>query len=264
MFTLSSDFAVSYPMLVLVSFLVGLGSFVDASAGGGGLITVPAYLLTGMPAHFAYGTNKVSAACGTFLAAVKFWRSGAMNIFAAFWAMLGSLTGSYLLARAALMLSDMTLRTLQLVVIPFVAVVILARKNFSDEDRSGIFSGRKLGLMSFVIGFCIGGYDAIIGPGTGTFAIIAFALVTKFDLKTAAGNAKVLNCASGAASLAAFAMAGTVYWKLAIPTTICSLLGNQLGARLALKNGAKYIRPMLICVLSLLLIKLACDVIGRI
>lgn len=261
MFQITPDFAISYPMLALVCFLVGLGSFIDASAGGGGLLTVPAYLLTGMPAISAYGCNKVSASLGTLLSVIKFWRAKAIDFFAALWAMVGSLTGSYLFAQLALMLSDKTLRTLQLIVIPLVAVIILFKKNFSDENHSDIFSHKKLGIISYFIGFFIGGYDAIIGPGTGTFAIIAFALITKFDLKTASGNAKVLNWASGFASLIAFWMAGVVLWKIAILTSTCSILGNQLGARLAIKNGAKYIRPMLICVLTLLLLKMAYDLI---
>lgn len=262
MFTLAGDFAISYPMLALVCFLVGLGSFIDASAGGGGLITIPAYLLTGMPAHFAYGCNKVSAMCGTSLAAYKFWKNGAVHFYSAFWAMVGSLTGAYILSHVALALSDAALRTIQLVVIPCAAVIILSKRNFGDEDHCDVLSRGRLGIVSFFIGLFIGGYDAIVGPGTGTFAIIAFACLTKFGLRTASGNAKVLNWASGFASFIAFCMAGAIFWKLAIPTTICSIIGNQFGSKLALKNGAKYIRPMLVCVLSLLMIKLAYDLVS--
>jgi len=261
MIQLSADFSISYAMFFLVCFLIGLGSFVDASAGGGGLITMPAYLLTGMPAHFAYGCNKVSAMLGTSYAAFTFWRHGAVHIFSALWAMAGSLSGAYLLAQLALILSDTTLRTLQLVVIPCVAVVILLKKNLSDDNKSSIYTRKQLAFLSFIIGFLIGGYDAIVGPGTGTFAILAFALITKFDIKTASGNAKVLNWASGFASFVAFCMAGAIYWKLALPAAVCSIIGNRFGSKLALTKGIKYIRPMLVTVLTLLLLKLAYDLI---
>lgn len=263
MIQLSADFSISYAMFFLVCFLVGLGSFIDASAGGGGLITMPAYLLTGMPAHFAYGCNKVSAMTGTTLAATTFLSHGAVHLFSALWAMAGSLSGAYLFARLALLLSDTTLRTLQLIVIPLAAIVIFFKKNLSEENQSYIFSRRKIAVLSLAIGFFIGGYDAIIGPGTGTFAIIAFAFVTKFDLTTASGNAKILNWASGFASFVAFFAAGTIYWKLALPAAVCSIIGNMFGAKLALSKGARYIRPMLIIVLSLLLVKLAIDLVFK-
>lgn len=261
MIQLSANFSISYGMFFLVCFLIALGSFIDAAAGGGGLITIPAYLLTGMPAHFAYGCNKVSAMTGTSFAAITFWRHKAVHIFSALWAMVGSLTGAYLLAHLALMLSDTTLRTIQLVVIPFAAVVILFKKDLSDEDNHEIYSRNKFALISFFIGFLIGGYDALVGPGTGTFAILAFALITKFDIRTASGNAKILNWASGFASFIAFFMAGTIYWKLAIPAAVCSIIGNKFGSSLALSKGLKFICPMLIIVLTLLLAKLAYDLI---
>ena len=116
--------------------------------------------------------------------------------------------------------------------------------------------------LAVVIGLLIGVYDGLVGPGTGTFAIIAFTSVLKFDLRTASGNAKVLNLASNYASLITYIGAGNVPFALAIPCAVCNILGAILGSHFALSKGGKFIRPMLLVVLVLLLGKMAMDLLG--
>ena len=99
----------------------------------------------------------------------------------------------------------------------------------------------------------------MFGPGAGTFAIFAFSSIMKYDLKTASGNAKIVNLASNYASLLTFALAGTVYYQIAIPAGICNIIGNYIGSAYALKKGGKFIRPMMIVVLIFLLGKIAFD-----
>lgn len=250
---------VSLPMILLVSLLVGLGGFVDASAGGGGLITLPAYMATGLPVHVVYAANKFSSACGTTFSSAMFLRKKAFDGKVALIAAATSFLGSGLAARLVLILPDRVLKTLVLVMLPLAAVIIFSQRNQPEENRSEeVPLGKKL-LIAALIGFFIGGYDGLVGPGTGTFAILAFTAILKYDLRTASGNAKLLNLASNYASLATYLLAGTVPFALAIPCALCNIGGALLGSHFALSRGAKFIRPMMLVVMGLLLIKLATD-----
>lgn len=256
-----SEYSVTVPMVLLVSLLVGLGGFVDASAGGGGLITLPAYMATGLPVHLVYAANKFSSVCGTSFSSAMFLRKGALDGKVALIAAAASFLGSGLAAHLVLFLSDRVLKTLALVMLPIAAVIIFSQRNRSEENRSGEIPLKKKLLLAAGIGFFIGGYDGLIGPGTGTFAILAFTAILKFDLRTASGNAKILNLASGYASLVTYLLAGMVPFALAIPCAVCNIGGAMLGSHFALSRGAKFIRPMLLVVMALLLVKLAADLL---
>ncbi len=245
------------PTFFFLCFLVGLGGFVDASAGGGGLITLPAYAVTGLPMHTIFAANKFSASCGATMSASMFLRNGALHWPVALTAAASSFVGSALASQVVLLLPDALLKTMVLVMIPFAALLIFSQRRQPDEDRE-VPMGRRL-LLTVFIGLLIGGYDGLIGPGTGTFAITAFTAILGFDLRTASGNAKLLNLASNYASLVTFLFAGTIPFALAIPCGICNVCGAWLGSRFALRKGAKFIRPMMLAVMVLLLVKLAAD-----
>ena len=143
-----------------------------------------------------------------------------------------------------------------LAVVPVMAVFLLLKRDFGQEDRSGQLSRGQLMAMAAGIGLIIGGYDGFFGPGAGTFLMLAFTGLCRFDLLTASGNTKVANSASNLASLVTFALAGEVLWSVGIPAALCGVAGNYLGSGLALKGGAKVIRPMFFVVLALLLARL--------
>lgn len=241
---------------VFICFMAFLAGFVDASAGGGGIITIPAYLFIGLPPHIALGTNKLSSCCGTLFAVISFWRGKAVNMRSALYAAAGSFVGSALGARTALMLDSGTLRTMLFILLPCAAAVIFFNRRLGESESTVALSSLKFALLSFTIGLLIGGYDGLVGPGTGTFAIIAFSLLMHFDLRTASGNAKILNLVSNVTSVVTFAAAGTIAYSIALPAGLCGIAGNCLGAHCALKGGARFIRPMLLVVLALLMIKL--------
>lgn len=249
-------------MLLFLMLMTGFAGFVDSAAGGGGLISLPAYLFAGLPVHYTYGTNKFSAACGTTFATAQFFQKGAMNIRVGLLAAVGSFVGSALGSHIVLLLSDQVLRTMMLIILPVAAVLILWRRDLPDENRDDGTLNAKKAVLALAIGLGIGLYDGIFGPGTGTFAIIAFTSVLKFDLRTASGNAKVLNLASNYASLITYIGAGNVPFALAIPCAVCNILGAILGSHFALSKGGKFIRPMLLVVLVLLLGKMAMDLLG--
>ena len=245
--------------LVYICPLIFLAGFIDSAAGGGGTISVPAYLLTGMPAHLAVGTNKLSASIGTVFAAARFIKNKAIDIRTSAVSGILSLLGAALGAQVVLLVDDRTLRLLLIVALPCVALFLIFRKNKTIEcNREGISTRRTIVLAS-VIGFSIGLYDGIIGPGTGTFAIIAYNTFMRYDLKTASGNAKILNLASNLASLVTFALTGNVIYVLGLPAAVFGIAGNYLGSGFAIKKGAKFIRPMLFIVLAILLAKVIYD-----
>lgn len=241
--------------------MTGFAGLVDSAAGGGGLISLPAYLFAGLPAHYTYGTNKFSAACGTTFATARFFKNGALDLKVGLLAAAASFAGSAVGANIALHISDAMLRRLLLVILPIAAVLILSRRNVPDENHyDGRLDTRKT-LLALGVGLGIGCYDGLFGPGTGTFAIIAFTTLLGFDLRTASGNAKLLNLASNYASLVTYLLSGVVVFSIGIPCAVSGIVGNLIGSKLALTKGARFIRPMMLVVLVLLLGKILTDML---
>lgn len=169
-------------MCLIVCPLIFLGGFVDSVAGGGGLITLPAYMMAGVPVHFAAGTNKVVNGIGTAAATAKYFRSGKIRLSVALPAAAGALAGGYLGAEIAKLLSDSLLQGLMLVALPVVAVFLVLKKDFGQETGE-MTRGRTYELLvSLGIGLAIGCYDGMIGPGTGTFMIMAFTALLSLDM----------------------------------------------------------------------------------
>ncbi|MGM9662233.1 MAG: sulfite exporter TauE/SafE family protein [Oscillospiraceae bacterium] len=249
---------------LIVCPLVFLAAFVDAVAGGGGLISIPAYLLAGVPTHMALGTNKVVNGVGTGCAAWKYFRSGRIRLTVAVTAAVTALAGSALGTKLALRLPAALLQRLLLAILPAVALFLALKKDFGREDRrreEPLSRGRTVAL-SAAVGFLIGGYDGLFGPGTGTFMIMAFTLLLGLDLLTASGCAKVGNLASNVASALVYISSGNVYWRLCVPAVCCSVLGGVLGARFAVRGGAARVRWMIFVVLGLLFIKLLWELLA--
>lgn len=244
---------------LIVCPLVFLASFVDAVGGGGGLISLPAYLVAGLPAHFASGTNKCSASFGTLLAAVRFWVGKRTSLKAALIAAACAFPGSSLGALLQCRLSEETVRAFMLVAIPLVAIFLLFKRQLPETSRP---LARRDYVLCAGIGLVCGLYDGFFGPGTGTILILLFSGVLGMDMVTASGTAKLVNLSSNLAALATFALAGKVLWLLAIPATACSLVGGYLGAAMALHKGARFVRAIMLLVLALLILKLALGFFG--
>lgn len=248
---------------LIVCPLVFLAGFVDSVAGGGGLISLPAYLFCGIPAHIASGTNKVVNSIGTSVAAGKYIKSGKINLRYALIAAVFALIGSAIGTRIALFLSEKILKTIILCALPAAAVILTVKKDFGKEERvkkRSISKAQELFLCAG-IGLVMGCYDGMVGPGTGTFMIMAFTAVMGMDLLTSSGCAKVGNLASNVASAVVWIVSGSVMFKIVIPAAICNVLGNYLGARYAIKGGSKRIRGMIFVVLALLFVKILSELI---
>ena len=245
--------------LLIICPLVFLAGFVDSVAGGGGLLSTPAYMMAGLPMHSVLATNKVMSSVGTSMAAAKYVKSGKVEWKTAIISAVLSFAGSFTGSKIALVIDQTMLKKAFTLLLPFIAIFVLFNKK--DDNPVQKLYGTKLYIAAGLIGFVIGIYDGLIGPGTGTFLIFAYTIFIGFDYITAGGNAKVVNLASNVAAAANYIIAGKVIWAIALPAALCNLLGNYLGSAYAIKNGAKVIKKMLIVVLVGVFIKLIGDII---
>lgn len=243
--------------------LVFMGAVVDSIAGGGGLISLPAYMMV-LPPHVAAATNKFAASFGTLTSLLRFLKSGKVHIKVSLLAAAGALIGSPIGAQIQMLLSDALLNQIMLVILPCVAVFMVFRRDLGADDAAmpAVCSG-KMAVQSFAIGLVIGGYDGLIGPGTGTFLIIAFSSILGFNLLFASGSAKVVNFASNISALIVYLMHGQVLFAVGIPALIFAVIGYQVGAQLALRGGGKVVRWLIFVVLGMMIIKTGYAMFGE-
>lgn len=241
-------------MFMIVLPMVFLAAVVDAIAGGGGLISLPAYTIAGLDYDFASGNNKFSSTFGTLMATVRYAKSGALQVRPALVAAALALPGSWLGTRAAMALGSRVMNVFMLFAVPVVGVMVLLKRR--EPERPRPFTRRHYPICA-AIGLGIGFYDGFFGPGTGTFLILLFSWLLGMDMVTASATSKPVNLVSNIASLATRIAAGNVLFALALPAVCCSITGGWLGARLALTRGAKLIRWVMLGVLALLTVRLA-------
>ena len=244
---------------LIVCPLIFLGSFVDSVAGGGGIITLPAYLLAGLPAHTAAGTNKLVAIFGSVTASYRYLRSGNVMVRIALLSALGSLLGGVLGTQLALYIPEKTLELIMMIVLPIVAVFLSFNRDFGMNHNPRNLEPVMESFTAFAIGFVIGCYDGLIGPGTGTFLIICFSGIIGLELLVSGGCAKVSNLASNIASGVVYLFNGKAMYSILLPAALCSIAGGYLGARFAIKGGSKRIRKVMFLVLALLFAKIIYD-----
>lgn len=250
--------------IIIICIFVFLAGFVDSIAGGGGLISLPAYFFIGLPAHNAIATNKFSAACGTTFSAVTFYKHKALDLKIAVISAITSFIASYAGSSVALLINEKALHLIFIIILPVVALFLMTKKDLGTTGINKLETPTvKQIVLCLLIGFCIGFYDGLIGPGTGTFAIIAFTSILGYDLITASGNAKILNLASNYASVIRFWIDGKILFHIAIPAALLGIAGNYLGSKLAIRKGAPVIKIIMIGVLVLLFGKMLFEFLGK-
>lgn len=242
-------------MFLIVCPLLFLAGFVDAIGGGGGLISLPAYLLAGLPIHQTIATNKLSSTCGTTMATIRFIREGLVNWKLALPTILLAMLGSSLGANASMAVEESVMEKILFFVLPVVAFVVLNPKIFHDNAEAELELTPKVWVTALLSAFIVGFYDGFYGPGTGTFLIIAFTVFAKLNLRTANAQAKVINLTTNITSLVIFLTSGQVVVLLGLAAAVCNMAGNYLGAGLALTKGSRITRPVIILVLALLFLK---------
>ncbi len=246
----------SFETFLIVCPLVFLAGLIDAIGGGGGLISLPAYLIAGLPPHIAVATNKLSSPFGTALATYRFIRAGLVNLKLAIPAVMAAIAGSSIGAHISLMLPEKVMTYVLIIVLPVSAFLVLNKKLFNDNGSSKVILNRRTYITATAAAFIIGIYDGFYGPGTGTFLIIAFTIFAKLDLKMANAQAKVINLTTNVTALVIFLMNGQVLLSLGLAAAFCNMIGGYIGAGLVMKNGSKIAKPSIILVLSLLALKM--------
>jgi len=244
--------------LCLAAFLAG---FVDAIVGGGGLIQTPAALIL-LPAHpvaAVIATTKIPSFSGTSFAAWQYVRKVPINwkfiTIVATIAFFSSYAGSYLLTQV----SNSFMKPVLLVVLTAVAIYTFTKKNFGQKVHKDNSYQREI-VYAVLISLSIGFYDGFIGPGAGSFLILAFISLLGFDFLQASANAKLVNLATNLGSITLFIVQGKILWLFAIPMAVSNALGGMLGARLAIIKGNKFIRIFFLLVVIGTLIRFMFDV----
>lgn len=242
--------------LVYVCPLLFIAGVIDAIAGGGGLIALPTYLMTGMPVHMAYGCGKLQCSMGSTMAVLRFWKNGVLDGKFAVLTAVAAMTASAIATQLVLYLDGEVVRKIVLVMLPIAAVLILLPKKKGQGNIIKQVVNRKNILLVIVAGLLLGTYDGMFGPGGGTIAIMIFSLRLHYDLRVASANSKVVIMASNYMALVGYLTTGNIVFQIAIPATICNMLGNYVGAGLAIKNGEKLIRPLMLLIVAGLIIKI--------
>lgn len=222
-----------------------LAAFVDSIAGGGGLISVPAYFAIGFPPHFTLGTNKFSSSFGSVTSTLKFAKSGkidkdVLKILLPF-VFFGAVAG----VSTVLVLDPNILKPIVLLLLMSVGVYSLFSKSVGLENTYKGTNKKNL-TIGCIFAFAMGFYDGFFGPGAGSFIIFGLISIFGFDFVRASGNAKAMNLTSNITSVILFAINGKIYYLMGIPMGLFMILGARVGSKLALKGGAKFIKPIFV------------------
>ena len=248
--------------LYLLCPLIFIAGFLDGSVGSGGLISIPAYLITGIPLHMAYGTNKLVNGTGMLFAALKYIKTGHIIWRLVLPAAISALLGSQIGAKLVILIDERDCQLLLLVLLPVVLLLtILYKKNLSQLEKDEEKGKTNKQWKNCLAALCVGFYDGFFGPGAGTFYILVFTIFLRIDMVYAAGNTKIINVVSNFSALAVFLSQGLVMYQIVIPAMICSMIGNYLGAVFAIKRGTKFLFPLLIIMLGILFTKVLVDLL---
>lgn len=238
------------PLVLLALAGAGmLAGFVDAIAGGGGMIALPALLAAGVPPVMALGTNKLQSVIGTAAAATTYWRKGFVSLKTLAVAIACTFAAAFVGAFVVKQIDTSVLQTAVPIALVGIALYFLFAPRLTDEDKHARL---RFALFVPVMGGVIGFYDGIFGPGTGSFFTIGFVALFGLGVTRASGHTKVLNLASNLGALALFIPSGDVVWIAAGAMAVGQLIGGYLGALTGIRFGAKLIRPLVV-IISLIL-----------
>lgn len=257
---MDSFFMVSPLVLVVLFFVAMLAGFIDALAGGGGLLTVPALMAVGFsPAH-ALATNKLQACGGSLSASLYFIRRGVVNLreqkLNIAMTFIGSMSGALLVQHLK---ADLLRQILPLLVIG-IGLYFLLMPRLGEEDRQRRLYGLPFALVA---GGCVGFYDGFFGPGAGSFYALAFVTLCGYNLAKSTAHAKVLNATSNLGGLLLFVLGGQVIWGTGFVMMAGQFCGARFGSRLVLSKGQRLIRPMIVIVSAVMSAKLLFDSHGQ-
>ncbi len=238
------EFALDPTLLLLLCSVAFLAGFIDAIAGGGGLLTVPALLTAGLPPHLVLGTNKLAATFGSLTASVTYYRKKLFD--PSFWrhALLATAVGACAGVMVVDQISKQTLEKVLPVIILIAAIYSLFAKVQADDQFMLPTPTRRHRWTQRVQGFSLGFYDGIAGPGTGSFWMVSTMALYKINLLLTSGVARSMNFVSNGFALVTFAWLGHIHYQLGMAMGLCLMIGSYLGAHTAIRFGSKLIKPL--------------------
>lgn len=245
------------PEIILILFgLALLAGGVDAIAGGGGLITIPALLWAGLSPVESLATNKAQAVFGSGTASVQFMRKGLIDLRGSAFAIVCTFVGSALGALLVQQIDSTALQRLIPLLLVGFALYFLVSPRVSDLD-----SHQRIGIPAFAltVGLGVGFYDGFFGPGTGTFFAMGYVALLGYNLRRATAHTKLLNFTSNLAALIFFVLGGQVVWTIAAAMAVGQFIGAWIGSHLVLRHGAALVRPLLVVASLLISLKLLWD-----
>lgn len=255
------NFPVDTFTLILLCLFAFSAGFVDAIAGGGGLIQTPAafVLLPQFPVATVIGTLKIPAISGTSFAVIQYLKKVVIN-----WQLAGIMCSTAFIAafvgsELLTMVSNRFMKPVIFIILIIVAIYTYAKKDFGQHTEKSHTVKRQT-LYAFLVSLLIGFYDGFIGPGAGSFLVLAFISLLGFDFLHASANAKLVNMSTNLGSILLFLLKGTILWSVAIPMAICNGLGGILGARLAIAKGNRFIRVFFMIIITGTLLRFGYDV----
>ena len=237
---------------LIVCPLVFLAGLLDSIAGGGGLISLPAFMIAGVPPHMALGTNKMCSTMGTSMATYRFAKNGYIHLKKVIWFIAAALVGSTIGSNLTLLMNEKIVEYMMIAVLPIVAFYVLRNKRMGDDSQAGTIPAKKSFIIAAASALVVGTYDGFYGPGTGTFLILILTGAAKYTMKEAAGTTKAINLSSNVAAIVTFIINGKVLYPLGLAAGLCSIVGNYIGSGLVLSNGQKIVRPVVLIVLTIL------------
>ncbi|NOI66315.1 TSUP family transporter [Vibrio sp. 99-8-1] len=244
-------------MLVILALVAFAAGFIDAVAGGGGMLTIPALLSIGLPPHIALGTNKLAASFASSTAAVTFYRKKLFKpqfwLHAFFATLIGATVGTFIVDAIS---TEWLEKAIPLIVLA-TAIYTIWHKSPPTTGTTLPEKCKKFTQTQWIQGITLGFYDGVAGPGTGAFWMVSSMAVYRLNILLASGLSKAMNFTSNFTSFVTFALLGHVNWVLGLTMGVCLMLGAYVGAHSAIKFGAKFIRPVFVTVVSIMAIKLA-------
>jgi uncharacterized membrane protein YfcA len=237
-----------------------LAGFVDSLAGGGGLLTLPALLLAGFDPVSALATNKLQSTFGSGSAALAFARHGHIGVRSARWMMATTLASCWL-GVAAVRVAPLSLLSAALPLL-LIAMALYFALSSRFSPKAGIADGKgrlSPGAFALTAAPLIGFYDGLFGPGTGSFFMLAFVALYGYGVIHATANTKILNFTSNFAALLVFIVSAKIVWLVGLAMGVGEFLGAQAGSYMAVRQGARLIRPLLVMVCYAVAVKLLLD-----
>ncbi|CAM3082795.1 sulfite exporter TauE/SafE family protein [Staphylococcus argensis] len=247
----------SISIILIIMALGFLAAFIDAVVGGGGLISIPTLLAVGLPPSMALGTNKLASVFGSMTSAIRFIRSGKVDLKLVGRLFIPVFILAMLGASLATFLPAQLLKPIVIVILTLVLLYTIFKKDWGDVRRVQSFTVKKALLITVLLSL-IGFYDGFLGGGTGSFMMFIL-LMFGFDFLGAAGNAKVLNFASNLGALILFIILGEVNYLYGLIMAASMIAGSYVGAMFAIKQGVGYVKMLFIVVTALLILKNAYD-----